>query len=349
MSAAARTPKERIGERIRTNGPIDFATFMDLALYGVGGFYEQPPVGAEGDFVTSPHVHAVFGSLLGRALAAMAVEIGTDPVRLVEAGAGDGTLARQLLASELGEHLASYTAVEVSPGARSALATVGGITVADRLDGEAELVLAHELLDNLPFRLLRDGREIRVDLDGDRLVERPTAIDEDLRALAGDIPEEGELVVPVGALAFVDELRTVMPRGYALIVDYGGALDPGGPMHGYREHHVVEHVLDAPGATDVTAGVDFSWIAREAAAVGLLAYGPVMQRDVLRTLGFEEWTRQELAAQQRHLADGDGLAAVRTWSTRSNASLLVDPAALGRMRWLVLATPGLPAPQWLGV
>lgn len=350
VSTAARTPKERILERIRTTGPIDFATFMDLALYGAGGFYDQPPVGAEGDFVTNPHVHPVFGALLGRGLAAMAVELGTDPVRLVEAGAGDGTLARQLLASELGERLASYTAVEVSPGARSALAAVGGITVADRLDAEADLVLTHELLDNLPFRLLRDGKEIRVDVDvdGDRFVERPSAIDEDLRAVAGDIPEDGELVVPVGALAFVDELHNVMPRGYALIVDYGGVGDPGGPMHGYREHHVVEHVLDAPGETDVTAGVDFSWIAREAASVGLVAHGPAMQRDVLLSLGFEEWTREELAAQQRHLADGDGLAAVRTWSTRSNASLLVDPAALGRLRWLVLATPGLPAPRWLG-
>jgi hypothetical protein len=36
------------------------------------------------------------------------------------------------------------------------------------------------------------------------------------------------------------------------------------------------------------------------------------------------------------------------WSGRHRASLLVDPSALGRHRWLLLATPGLPAPGWLG-
>jgi len=27
--------------------------------------------------------------------------------------------------------------------------------------------------------------------------------------------------------------------------------------------------------------------------------------------------------------------------------LLVDPSALGRLRWFLLASPGLPAPAWL--
>ena len=51
---------EEIREAIRDHGPIAFDEFMELALYGPGGFYEEPPVGADGDFVTSPHVHEVF-------------------------------------------------------------------------------------------------------------------------------------------------------------------------------------------------------------------------------------------------------------------------------------------------
>ena len=47
------------------------------------------------------------------------------------------------------------------------------------------------------------------------------------------------------------------------------------------------------------------------------------------------------------LDERDGLGAVRTWGARSRATLLVDPAALGRFRWLVLATPGLDPPAWL--
>jgi hypothetical protein len=65
---------EAIRGAIRDHGPISFAEFMERALYGPGGFYEDPPVGASGDFVTSPHVHPVFGAMLGTAV--------TWPVRI---------------------------------------------------------------------------------------------------------------------------------------------------------------------------------------------------------------------------------------------------------------------------
>src|SRR4029079_2687223 len=55
----------------------------------------------------------------------------------------------------------------------------------------------------------------------------------------------------------------------------------------------------------------------------------------------------ELATQQEQLAAGLGLEAVRTWSARSRATMLVDPASLGAMRWLLLATDDLSAPPWL--
>ena len=56
-------PREAIAAAIRADGPIGFDRFMELALYGPGGFYVDPPVGVgEGPaFATSPHVHPVFG------------------------------------------------------------------------------------------------------------------------------------------------------------------------------------------------------------------------------------------------------------------------------------------------
>lgn len=326
---------------IRGRGPITFAEFMELALYGPGGFYERPPVGAEGDFVTSPHVHPVFGSLLATAIRSFHAGLGRpEPFRITEVGAGDGTLAEQLLRA-LDDLDVDYTAAEVSPGARDALGAIEGVRVTTELSDRPHVVLAHELLDNLPFRRVRGDREIRVGVDGDRLVEVEAPWD------AEPTPPDVETLVPVGAFAFVDRLADVLTRGYALLIDYGGVGTTGGEPHGYRGHRVVEDVLADPGSSDITAGVDFALVAGRAEGRGLVTWPSVTQHDALLALGFESWLRAELERQTSQLDAREGLEAVRTWSGRSRATLLVDPTALGRLRWLVLATPDMPRPDWL--
>jgi SAM-dependent MidA family methyltransferase len=331
-----------IRDRIRRDGPITFATFMELALYGPGGYYGSPPIGADGDFVTSPHVHTVFGMFVARALEQLRDATGSDTLRIVEVGAGDGTLAREILDAIAD---VEYAAVEASHGARAALERIDGVRVAPQLDPPADVIVAHELLDNLPFRLARDGEEVRIDVEGDAFVERTVPMDDELGALV-DRSIEGELVVPTEALAFVDRVAEVLERGYALLIDYGDE-GLGGPVHGYRAHQPIGDVLARPGTTDITAAVDFAWIAERARASGLQAFPVRRQAAVLFALGFEAWLRDELGSQRAHLANGRGLEAVRTWSGRSRATMLVDPTGLGRMRWLLLATDGLPAPPWL--
>jgi len=337
-------PLDSIRREIGEGGPITFARFMELALYGPGGFYGSPPVGADRDFVTSPHVHPVFGELVARAVRQLWEALGRpEPLRATEAGAGDGTFARTLLA-HTGEIPVRYTAVERSAGARAALATIEGVEVRDRLDAAADLVLANELLDNLPFRVLRGNREVRIGREGERLVEILVPADAELGGFASG---GAERVVPVGAFAFVDDLARVLERGYALLIDYGGLGTSGGPVHGYRGHTIVEDVLAAPGTADITAGVDFEPIASRAEADGLVAFPTVTQHDALLALGLAEWLHDELVSQRTQLDTGVGREAVATWSGRSRATLLVDPGGLGRFRWLLLATPGLDRPGWL--
>jgi SAM-dependent MidA family methyltransferase len=332
---------EAIRGAIRDHGPITFAEFMESALYGPGGFYEDPPVGASGAFVTSPHVHPVFGALLSTAVAELFVFLGEpEPIRIAEVGAGDGTLATQVLGALAG-HDVDYEAIDVSPGARSALAAIDGVRAGAALSGAPHVVIANELLDNLPFRRVRGDREVRVGVDGDRFVEVEVAWGDD------PYPSDGEAVVPVGAFAFIDRLASSLDRGYALLMDYGDVGTPGGDIHGYRDHRVIDDTLADPGSTDITSGVDFAKIADHAERRGLVAFPTVTQHDALIALGFEEWLRGELERQTAQLDAREGLEAVRTWSGRSRATLLVDPSALGRLRWLVLATPGLPAPNWL--
>jgi NADH dehydrogenase [ubiquinone] 1 alpha subcomplex assembly factor 7 len=309
MSERARAA---IDAAIRDHGPIAWSEYMDLALYGPGGFYERPPVGTGPDtaFATSPHVHPVFAHLLSAALLELWDGLGRpEPLRIVEAGAGDGTLARQLMDAFAAVPV-EYSALERSPGARAALEAIDGVHVIDALPVEAHVVVANELLDNLPFDRIVGGDQIRVGSDGGGLAE-----------VRGD--DGSETIEPVGALAWIDDLAGSLERGYTVLIDYGELGGPGGPSHGYRAHRVIEDLLADPGSADITAGVDFRLIAQRAEAAGLVAFPPVTQHEALLALGFE------------------------SWSGRSRATLLVEPAALGRLRWLLLASAGLPEPSWL--
>jgi NADH dehydrogenase [ubiquinone] 1 alpha subcomplex assembly factor 7 len=341
-------PAEAIRAAIAADGPIRFDRFMDLALYGPGGYYERRPVGPQGDFVTSPHVHPVFGELLARALRELWTHLGRpEPFRLVEIGAGDGTLARQLH-QHLGDIPVRYTVIERSGRALRELRALSAVEVAPQIPVDPHVVLGHELLDNLPFRLVRGGSEILVGVAGGRLVEVQAPLDD---ALAGAThhpgEDEEERTVPNGAVALIDELARIIVHGYALFVDYGGDHGAGGPVHGYRNHRVVEDVLARPGTADITAGVDFGALAAAAVERGLHAFPTLTQFRTLAALGFQEWMREELATQGTLLNEGKGMDAVQRWAGRSRASILVSPDQLGRLRWFLLASKGLPRPSFM--
>ena len=263
----------RIREAIADHGPITFAEYMEHALYGPGGFYERPPVGEHGHFVTNPHIHPVFADLVRFALGELRDALGDpDPFTLLELGAGDGTLAGQLLAShaEVEPTPVDYAAVEISPGARHAL-TALGLRVAERIEDlprtESASVFANELLDNLPFRRVRatdaGSVEVRVGVaDDGALVGTEAALDDELAALTPETLERGkEAVIPIGALTLVDRLAAWMRRGYVLLIDYG-AEGPGaaGEVHGYRGHRVLADVLADPGVpTSPRASTSVRW------------------------------------------------------------------------------------------
>jgi len=352
----------RIRSAIEERGPIRFDEFMDLALYGPGGFYDQPPVGREGHFLTSPHIHPVFAELLLHAVLDLWVRLGRpEPLPLVEVGAGDGTLAADVLRL-LGERqgpAVDYVAVERSPGARARLAELP-VRVSERVGdpgpSAATVLFANELLDNLLFRRVRGTSngvvEVGIIAGRDRFVEVDIPCDGEIAEL---VAEQGpalapgqEAIVPIGALRFVDDLAATLRRGYALLIDYGSARGPSSEVHGYRDHRVLADVLTDPGSGDITAGVDLGAIARRAVARGLASLGLASQGDALLVLGFAEWNKSQRARQQGLLAEGEGGRATRVWEGRSRASLLVDPEGLGRLKWLLLATEGLPAPHWIG-
>ena len=182
---------------------------------GPAGSTSDPPVGADGDFVTSPHVHPVVRELLV-ARRSPAMRDGCSerprPVRIVEVGAGDGTLARQLLdALRIGRP--AYAAVELSAAARAALAASRASTVASASSAPPRRRRARERAARQPaVPAGARRREVRVDVDGDRLVERRVPVPTSVGAVLGGRPSDGELVVPVGALGFIERLAPSSTR-----------------------------------------------------------------------------------------------------------------------------------------
>lgn len=343
-----------IAREIGRLGPMRFDRYMELALYTPGGYYDDPPIGAgpAGDFVTSPYVHEVFGQLVAEAIRGVLDAMGAPAeAELVEVGAGDGTLMRAML-PELDDLGLRVTAIERSSGARAALATIDGLEVRESMPTTSApvVVLAHELADNLPFRRLRATPEgiveVHVSLDDGRLVEVLEPVADDLQSPPG-LEEGDEAIVPTGAASFVSEVLAGPSPRALLMIDYGTDKGAGGPAHGYAAHRVVEDLLAAPGKTDITAGVDFGFLADAAGAEGLHALPTVSQHAALTALGLEAWLRTELERQQDLLNTGRGADAVRAWGGRSRATMLADPAGLGRFRWFVVTTPGVAEPEWL--
>lgn len=189
--------EEAIRAEILRDGPITFARFMALALGDpAGGYYTGPRARPtrDGDFLTAPELHPIFGAALGRQLTEVWERLGRpDPFTLVEYGAGAGTLAlaihgglradRSLLAEAL-----VYAPIELNAHRRAELderaAAVGlrivGAPVgaapsvgADRLGGAERIVraeriagavLANEFLDALPVHAveIRAGQAAEV-------------------------------------------------------------------------------------------------------------------------------------------------------------------------------------------
>ncbi|CAN5116891.1 SAM-dependent methyltransferase [soil metagenome] len=336
---------DRLRRRIGRDGPITFAAFMEAALYDPEeGFYVGNPVGERGHFVTSPHVSDAFGALLARQVEEFWELLGRpDPFDVVEVGAGDGSLASTLLGalSDDMRRATRYTAVERMAPGRHALTTLGlrTATVIEELPpGLTGCVLANELLDNLPFHIVRRTErgpvELLVTAKGSSFafVAGPLS-DERLGPATQRLPANAEGAVSLAAPDFLERAISLLQRGYIWLADYSSPT-PGwaGPVHGYRRQRIEADVLAQPGSRDITAAVDFDALLRAADRPGVTAWGPVLQREALLSLGLREWDEAARQRQFEATANRRGVDSIRAYSERSRAAQLIDVSGLGGLR-----------------
>ncbi len=268
--------------RIATTGPITLADYMSEALlHPEHGYYTtRDPLGATGDFVTSPEISQMFGEMIGLCLAQAWIDQGRPNGVLAELGPGRGTLMQDILRATKGvagfHDALDLHLVEASPVLRAAQsARLPNPTFhadVSTLPDAPLFLVANEFFDALPVRQFqRDGtgwRERMVGLEGDTLTiglsaAAPIALLEHRLADTKD----GDLVEVCPALpAIMGQIgeRIGTRGGAALIIDYGDWRSQGDTLQALRGHKPVDP-LDAPGTADLTTHVDFEVITQSAA------------------------------------------------------------------------------------
>lgn len=293
-------------------GPVRFDAFMADALYGPDGFYTSGRGSAGrrlGDFLTSPEVGPLFGELVARWIDEVWSDAGRpEPLDVFDLGAGPGRLTRALSLAQV-ESAGVWRLHDVDRAAGTGLP-------ADLGQG---VVIANEVLDNVPFRWIRrDRQQISEAHVADRqLVWQSVA--------TGSCPDvEGEFPWVEQAAGLVRSVLDAAPLR-VLMFDYGAPTTDqlarrGGWLRCYRGHERRQDPLAEPGRWDITTDVPLDQLPPAARTW--------TQAEFCRRYGIDELV-EEGKEHWRASAARPDLIALRMRSRVNEAAALTDPEGLG--------------------
>jgi SAM-dependent MidA family methyltransferase len=316
-------------------GRITFARFMERALTEPGlGYYatsELRPT-RSGDFLTAPELHPFFGRTLGRVVSAAWDASASSPFRVLEYGAGRGTL-RADATDGLGFHVA-WTRADLPH--RS-----------DDDGAPVDLVIANEYLDALPVHRVVGADALREAFvaweDGwfhEVLAEPSTpALAAHLAADGVELRDGQRAEVCLEAPRWLGTVAArLVPGGAVLVIDYGhdaaelyGPRRMAGTLLTYRGHEVGDDPFCAIGRTDLTAHVDITALERAAREAGLVLVGSATQGPFLARLGLGDMLAE--------LGRRPGTDPAAYLEARAAVARLLDPRQLGGFRVLAWARP----------
>lgn len=313
-------------EIVEQAAPMSFARYMELCLYAPGlGYYVagMPKFGHGGDFVTAPELGPLFGRCMARQCAEVLRLL--DGGDVLELGAGTGKLAVNVLQhlAELDQLPQHYYILEPSPELRERQAA----TIAAELPESASIVtwlpdwpqapiqgviIANEVLDAMPVHVFQlQGKKLQEcavsqisgelqwqSIDASELVkQRVTALQQQgFLNHAQDYQSEVCSLLP----GWLQSLADSLSAGAAIFCDYGfpareyyhADRHMGTVMCHYR-HRAHTNSLLWPGLQDITAHVDFSYVAYAAEQAGCRLLGYTSQANYLLALGAADFDLTE--------------------------------------------------------
>lgn len=273
---------------------IPFVEYMEQALYGPAGYYSTGAAksGKTGDYFTAPDVGEAFGVLLAEVFADWQKRLNAAAFRVVEAGPGEGRLAKDILA----RHPFAYTAVEKSASRRQVLESLR--------PAHPTFSVASDLMSLQPFEGVLFGNELidafpvhRVQFSGGALKElyydekegkrkflwKPAStpqLSAYFARLGIALPDRYETEVNLAMKDWLADAARVLTRGLVLLIDYGRPAHEyyapertRGTLRAFSKHRVSADFLDPGSMVDLTADVDFTSLALDARDVGFVPLG----------------------------------------------------------------------------
>ena len=294
MSGKSPGLEARLAAEIAAGGPMPFDRFMERALYDPeAGYYAsgRSAIGRHGDFFTNVSIGPVFGEVLASQFVEVWRALG-EPAgfALVEQGAGDGQLARDILEALAATPLGSVRLYIIEPSDALRKTQAGklashNVSWVDDAAALPQICGAHysnELFDAFPVHLVRstgDGwAELHVGRENDAFTWREMPVAGELAGIVAAFPARPKGFTTEVCLShrpLLHALAAKITRGFLLAVDYGMSRESllaehrtEGTLACYRGHRRDSNPLESPGEKDITAHVNFSLLVRDAAAAG---------------------------------------------------------------------------------
>ena len=345
---------------------ITFAEYMNLALYHQDyGYYNSGAVsiGKKGDFFTASSLGKDFGELLAIQFRQMWQHLDCpNPFYLIEMGAGNGELARDILRYVTQQsdpdfrRSVQYLIIERSPALiavqqkllGSLAKDVAWKTWSDLADKSiVGCFLANELVDAFPVHLVtkknQQLQEVYLSLQNDRLTETTGSLSSDrlsqyfdsvgINLLDKQYPPNYRTEVNLNAEEWIKIVASKLKQGYVLTIDYGYTADKyyrpsrdRGTLQCYFQHRRHNNPYANLGHQDITAHVDFTSLMRRGELNHLQTLGFTQQGLFLMALGLGD-RLNDLSSGKYDITE--------IFKRRDALHQLIDPTGLGNFGVLI--------------